>query len=219
LYLYFHGFASGANSLKARYFQRNLTAAGCSIAVPDFNLGGFENFTIGRQLQQARDRFPANSPVTLIGSSLGGWVALLLAQQFPQVERLVMLAPALGFPSRWLDRVGTEALDRWQQQGTLPIYHYAEKCELPLSYNFVTEAQQYLNVSLERDLPTLILHGCQDEVVPIESSRQYATQHPGTQLVELDSDHGLANVLPHLWQATADFCQISPPLPNADHPS
>jgi uncharacterized protein len=219
LYLYFHGFASGANSLKARYFQKNLSAAGCLIALPDFNEGGFEHFTIGRQLQQARDRLPANGPATLIGSSLGGWAALLLAQQSPQVERLVLLAPAWGFPGRWLDKIGSEALQRWQQQSTWPVYHYAAQRELPLAYNFVTEAQQYRQVSLERELPTLILHGGRDEVVPIDGSRQYAAQHPATQLIELDSDHSLANVLPQLWQATADFCQISSPLPKADHPS
>jgi uncharacterized protein len=208
LYLYFHGFASGAKSLKARYFQKNLSAAGLPIALPDFNAGGFEQFTIGRQLQQAKALLPTQAPVTLIGSSLGGWVALLLAQQCPQVERLVLLAPAFGFPGRWLDRIGAEKLQQWQQQGTWPVYHYAEKRELPLSYHFVTEAQQYLEVALDRELPTLILHGIQDAVVSIETSRQFAATHPLTQLVELESDHALANVLPQLWQATSDFCQI-----------
>ncbi len=219
MYLYFHGFASGAKSLKARYFQKNLTAAGLTIKLPDFNQGGFEHFTIGRQLRQSRELLPIHGPVTLIGSSLGGWAALLLAQQCPQVERLVLMAPALGFPSRWLDRIGAEKLQQWQQQGTWPVYHYMEKRELPLSYNFVIEAQQYLDVALERSLPTLILHGIQDEVVSIDSSRQFAATHPLTQLVELESDHALANVLPQLWQATTDFCQIPLSLPKADHPS
>jgi uncharacterized protein len=208
LYLYFHGFASGPSSLKARYFQQNLRDRGLQIEVPDFNLGGFEHFTIGRQLQQAQELLPASGPVCAIGSSLGGWLALLLAQQCPQVEKLVLLAPALGFPQRWLAAIGNEKLQGWQQQGTTPVYHYVEKRELPLSYNFVTEARQYAELPLTRVPPTLILHGTRDQVVPIQSSRQFAQANPQAKLVEFDSDHGLGNVLPQLWQATVEFCQI-----------
>jgi uncharacterized protein len=51
----------------------------------------------------------------------------------------------------------------------------------------------------------LIFHGVNDVVVPIELSRQYVSTVPTehqelVRLVELDSDHGLGNVLPKIWQ-------------------
>jgi uncharacterized protein len=209
LYLYLHGFASGPSSRKAQYFQDCSQAAGLDVEIPDFNTGGFEHFTLSRQLQQAAACLPPGSePVTAIGSSLGGWAALLLAEQYLQIDRLILLAPALGFPGSWLDKLGSGALQRWQQQGSWPVYHYGAGQEIPLSYDFVVDAEQYRSVQLQRPVPTLILHGIQDEVVPIAVSREYALDRPTVKLIELASDHGLGDVLPRLWQETMDFCAI-----------
>jgi uncharacterized protein len=220
LYLYLHGFASGPNSRKALFFAERYAQQGIDLIIPDFNLGGFAEFTISRQLQQAASYFseisPETEPITLIGSSLGGWAALLLAEQYPQVQRLILLAPAIGFPEPWLSRLAPNVLQTWQQNGSWPVYHYIEKQQIPLSYNFVLDAQQYYAAKFTRSLPTWIFHGLNDEVVPIELSRNYVLDrsqldnnqvgnqmgnNPGTvNLIELDSDHGLGNVLPKIWQ-------------------
>jgi uncharacterized protein len=207
LHLYLHGFASGANSRKANFFLDRYAQQGVQLIVPDFNAGGFTDFTISRQLAQAASHL-TDEPVTLIGSSLGGWVSLLLAEKYPQIERLILLAPALGFPQPWLSRLDPASLETWQTEGSWPVYHYIEKREIPLAYNFVLDAQQYLQTEFQRSLPTLIFHGINDEVVPIELSRQYAKDRShsisgGESMVtlhELDSDHGLGNVLPQIWQ-------------------
>jgi uncharacterized protein len=199
MYLYLHGFASGANSRKAQFFRERFAEQGQELLVPDFNVGGFSDFTITRQLQQAASYFSVDQPITLIGSSLGGWAALLLAQQYPQIEQLILLAPALGFPQPWLSSIGDDNLRYWQAEGSWPIYHYIERQEIPLFYNFLPDAQQYAAQEFTRQLPTLIFHGKNDEVVPIELSQHYASNHPEVTLHELDSDHGLGNVLPLIW--------------------
>ncbi len=199
MHLYLHGFASGANSRKANFFTDLYDQQGVQLVVPDFNAGGFADFTISRQLAQAASHLQ-DEPVTLIGSSLGGWVSLLLAEKYPQVERLILLAPALGFPQPWLSRLDPVALQTWQTEGFWPVYHYIEKQEIPLAYNFVLDAQQYLQTEFQRSLPTLIFHGVKDDVVPIELSRQYAKDRSTVDLIELDSDHGLGNVLPQIWR-------------------
>ena len=147
-------------------------------------------------------------PVTLIGSSLGGLTSAHLAQQYPQVQRLVLLAPAFGFLSHWLPKLGDEEVQRWQQEKYLMVYHYGEGRSLPLSYNFVTDAAQYQEEVLQRPIPTLILHGKQDEVIPITASRDFALSRPWVELVELDSDHALGNVTEEIWQAIRLFCQL-----------
>ncbi len=207
-YLYIHGFASGSRSRKALYLKEKFAAVGIDLATPDFNQGGFNSFTISRQLQQALSYCSDSEPVTIIGSSLGGWAALLLAQQYLCIEKLVLMAPAFGFPKLWLERLGTEALQNWQESGSMLVYHHAEQQEVPLSYQFVTNAQQYLLSNLERNLPTLIVHGHNDAVVPIELSRNFARHHAWAQLIELSSDHSLGNVLDPIWQEIAQFCDL-----------
>ncbi len=187
--------------------------------LPDLNLGDFSHLTITRQINQIASEFlnsadressPSSPPdhVTLIGSSLGGLTSAHIAQQYPQVQRLVLLAPAFGFLSHWLPQLGDEQMQRWQQEKYLMVYHYGEERELPLSYDFVTDAAQYKEEVLQRPIPTLILHGKKDEVIPIQASRDFAKSRPWVELIEFDSDHSLADVVSEIWQAIQHFCQL-----------
>ena len=208
-YIYLHGFASSPQSAKAQDISKRFAQIHTQLTIPDLNTGGFSGLTITRQIQQVAALFPDDSvPVTLIGSSLGGLTAAHLAQQYSQVQRLVLLAPAFAFLSHWLPKLGEEAIQRWQQEGNYPVYHYGEGKTLPLSYNFVTDAAQYQEDSLQRPIPTLILHGKQDEVIPITASRDFARYRPWVELVELDSDHALGNFMEEIWQAISLFCQL-----------
>ncbi|MCG6136421.1 MAG: alpha/beta fold hydrolase [Nostoc sp. LLA-1] len=208
-YIYLHGFASSPQSVKAQDISDRLAQISLKLQVPDLNAGDFAHLTITRQLKQVAAAFPDNSvPVTLIGSSLGGLTSAHLAQQYPQVQRLVLLAPAFGFLSHWLLKLGDAEIKRWQQEKYRMIYHYGEGRSLPLSYDFVTDAAQYPEKILQRPIPTLILHGKQDEVIPITASRDFRRSRPWVELVELDSDHSLGNVMAEMWSEIYRFCQL-----------
>jgi uncharacterized protein len=208
-YIYLHGFASSPKSAKAQDIGDRFAKIQTKLKIPDLNAGDFSQLTITRQLTQIALEFSDDSvPITLIGSSLGSLTSAHLGQKYPQVQRLVLLAPAFGFLSHWLPKLGDEELQRWQQEKYLMIYHHGEGRSLPLSYNFVIDATQYREEILQRPIPTLILHGKQDEVIPIEASRDFARSRPWVELVELDSDHGLGNVMEEIWQAICLFCQL-----------
>jgi pimeloyl-ACP methyl ester carboxylesterase len=208
LFIYLHGFASSPKSKKAQDLRDRFNQIQIKLKIPDLNAGDFSHLTISRQINQVASEFPADqsTPVTLIGSSLGGLTSAHLAQQNPQVQRLILLAPAFGFLSHWLPKLGSEKIKVWQQEQYLLVHHYGEGKELPLSYNFVTDAAQYPENLLQRPIPTLILHGKQDEVIPITASREFANSRPWVKLIELDSDHALANVTDDIWQAIHLFC-------------
>ncbi len=207
-YIYLHGFASSPNSAKARYFCSCFAELGIALKIPDLNLGDFAQLTITRQIEQVLAQFPPSpTPVTLIGSSLGGLTAAWIAEKSLQVQRLVILAPAFEFLSHWLPQLGEAKLKQWQNEQYLMVYHYAEKHSLPLSYNFVLDAANYQDRQLLRPVPTLILHGCHDEVIPIAASRNFAASRPWVQLIELNSDHALADVMTK-WQQIQSFMQI-----------
>jgi len=73
----------------------------------------------------------------------------------------------------------------------------------------VQDAMQYHDQALQRAIPTLILHGLQDEVIPIQASRTYAASRPWVKLIELESNHALANGQDEIWQAIGQFCEIT----------
>ena len=206
-YIYLHGFAYSPDSAKARYIRDRFLEKQIALSIPDLNQNNFSDLTLTRQINQVSQAF-SDGPVTLIGSSLGGLTAAWLGEKYPQIERLVLLAPAFDFLSHYLARLGPEAVQNWQESGFLSVYHYAEKRSLPLSYQFILDSENYSDHSLRRSIPTLILHGKQDEVIPLTASKKYAQSRSWVELIELDSDHGLGNALPKIWSKIQFFCNL-----------
>ena len=208
MYIYLHGFASGTGSTKARYIRQQFANIGIELQVPDLNQDDFTHLTVSRQIAQVVDLFPEKDPVTLIGSSLGGWVSTIIAQDYPQVEKLVLLAPAFDFLNHWLPKIGDRQLNVWENTYYLPIYHHALKNLSPLHYNFVVDARRYPLAQIDRVLPTLIIHGISDDVIPISASREFAQDRYWVKLLEWESDHQLTNVSDRIWQEICDFCRL-----------
>ena len=209
-YIYLHGFASSPNSSKARYLRESrFTEIGLKLQVLDLNQGDFTGLTLTRQINLTVDAFANGStPVTLIGSSFGALTAAWVAQQQNRVENLVLLAPAFGFPQSWYARLSSAQIEQWRESGYLSVYHYGENRQIPLHYKFLEDAEQYSISDLKRSCPTLIVHGKNDNVVPIRVSRDYAQQHSQVKLVELDSDHGLNDKQELIWQLMRDFLSL-----------
>ena len=208
MYIYLHGFASGTGSTKARYIRQQFANIGIELQVPDLNQDDFTHLTVSRQIAQVVDLFPEKDPVTLIGSSLGGWVSTIIAQDYPQVEKLILLAPAFDFLNHWLPKIGDRQLNVWENTYYLPIYHHALKNLSPLHYNFVVDARRYPLAQIDRVLPTLIIHGISDDVIPISAIREFAQDRYWVKLLEWESDHQLTNVSDRIWQEICDFCRL-----------
>jgi len=82
--LYLHGFASSPKSSKASFFATKFAARGIAVESPDLNEPDFSTLTVTRMLGQVSDCIDSGTdPVVLVGSSLGGFVAVHAAQQHP----------------------------------------------------------------------------------------------------------------------------------------
>lgn len=177
--------------------------------IPDLNGDDFSSLTLTRQIVQVGQLIEQSQfPVTLIGSSFGGLTAAWLAETYSQVQRLVLLAPAFNFGPIWLGQLEAETLANWQKSGSLSVYHYGYRRYLPIYYKFIEDLANYPQEKLIRQLPTLIIHGSDDEVIPLENSRHYAFSRPWVQLIELDSDHALTDVLTRIWAEMQLFLDI-----------
>lgn len=197
--IYLHGFASGTNSSKANFMRDRFQENHLSLIIPDLNQEDFSHLTLTRQIHQVATYFDdVNTPITIIGSSFGGLTAAWLAQKYPQIQRLILLAPAFGFLSLWYKRLPAATLQQWQKSGYMNIYHYGFRENRPIHYSLLSDLEQYPETHLQRPIATLIMHGCKDEVVPIQHSRNYQQVRPWVELVEFNSDHSLTDVLPEI---------------------
>jgi len=201
--LYLHGFASSPASSKAQFFRDRLERAGARVEIPALDGGDFERLTVTGQFAVI-ERTARGEPVSLIGSSLGGYLAALYAARHPETARVVMLAPAFDLARRWAERLAPEAMEAWRRSGTMEVFHYGDKCRRKLAYDFYEDGARYPAYP-DFTQPALIFHGAQDDVVPASASREFAAAHSNARLEVLDSGHDLLDALDYIAPKVIEF--------------
>lgn len=210
---YLHGFASSAQSSKASFFRAKLAACGLTLHTPDFNLPDFSTLTISRMVDQVRMAIDevGPGPVTLIGSSLGAFVAVHSAvQNRDRVVRLILLAPALDFDGNRLRELGDRGVDEWRSTDRLDVFHYAYGRVMPVGYALYTDAQKYDAIHAAIDIPVLIFQGRRDASVDPVTVERWALARPNVDLRLLDDDHQLLGSLDYIWKESARFLGLTP---------
>jgi uncharacterized protein len=216
--IYLHGFASSPASRKARFFGARFESIGAEFVAPALDEGDFRNLRISTQLRhvesllaaparsaQPGERIPPEQATVLMGSSLGGYLAALLAVRHPsQIDRLVLLAPAFNLFDRWTAESGPEKLAAWKKDGQIPVFHYGSQRKELIGHQFIEEASQFEPFpNFQQD--ALIFHGVADTVVPIAFSESFADSHPNARLIRLQSGHELTDVVDVVWIETECF--------------
>jgi len=204
-FLYLHGFASGPRSTKGLAFEAHFAERGATLERLDLRVPSFEHLRLSAMLETARAALggPRDRAV-VFGSSLGGLTAARLAERDPRVTALVLLAPAFQLIARWRQLLGA-GFDAWRTTGWREVHDYTTNQPARVDFGFAEDAAA-LDVGYpEVDVPTLILHGVRDAVVPIEHSRRFAAGKRHVRLVELDDEHELVASLPRLLAEATTF--------------
>ena len=140
--------------------------------------GTFTDYTLSDWIQDARavvSTLTAGPPLTIVGNSLGGWIAWLMAQEYPIVEKLVLIAPAFNMMGVRARSVSDERRHAWHTAGWMPWDDEPAHRDFPLAWKWVDESEAYWNTSFDRLRPvsTAILHGRQDSVILPQGSSQF----------------------------------------------
>lgn len=223
LAIYLHGFASSAQSSKATYFATKLQERGRELLIPDFNLPDFATLTITRMIEQVGALMSAHpgSPVILIGSSLGGFVAVQTAVKYPErVGRMILLAPAFDLSS---GPPGDRTVDEWRRTNRLDVFHYAYGRVMPLEYALYDDARMYDSFNASVTIPVQIFQGRRDTAVDPAMVERWAAARPNVELHMLDDDHQLGSSLDYIWGRvepwfTSKSPSTAPESPRESHP-
>ena len=217
--VYLHGFASSPGARKADFFRERLAPAGLLVLAPDLNRPSFASLTLSAQVEAAEACVGSlDRPPVLVGSSMGALVALLLLARRPAAaSRVLLIAPAFSFVGDRLARLAGSSLDAWRARGFLELLHYGDERIHRLGYQLVDDAARHDFAALRPRIPTLVVQGSADELIPLEGTRAWVAERPGTELcVIAGGDHGLGEHLDELWAATEAFVlrgAISPRTP------
>jgi pimeloyl-ACP methyl ester carboxylesterase len=202
---------SSSRSTKAAYFRNRFAGHGIDLRCPDFNEPDFRSLTMTRMLAQL-DRELASldpGPVALIGSSLGGTLAILAAERTaPRVDRIVLLAPAVMFAKPGHHLLPPERLDQWRHSGSLSFFHYGDREERALDYAFYEDSLKYDAFNAKVPQPAIIFQGFRDESVDYRTVEQFARDRPAITLSLLDDDHQLMASLGHIAAQIEVFLEL-----------
>jgi pimeloyl-ACP methyl ester carboxylesterase len=200
------GFRSDMGGTKAEYLHARADAAGRAFLRFDVtgcgkSGGRFEDGTIGLWLGDALGLIDSvtKGPLVLIGSSMGGWLALLIARARPdRVRGMMLIAPAPDFTERlmWPEMTDAARADVMEKGVWLRPSAY-DDTPTPITRALIEDGRQHLmmNDALPFDFPVRIVHGQADPDVPWRLSLEIAERLTGTNVRTLfvkGGDHRLS---------------------------
>lgn len=201
--LYLHGFASGPRSTKGVAFAEHHARRGRALDCLDLRVPSLPHLRLSAMIAAARAAIGGpGDRAAVIGSSLGGLTAARAAEHDPRIAALVLLAPAFELIARWRERPGW---DEWRRTGWREIHDFQTGRPARIDFGFAEDAMAIDTDFPEVAVPTLILHGLHDDVVPIAASRAFAAGRPHVRLIELDDGHELIASLPRLLDESDRF--------------
>jgi pimeloyl-ACP methyl ester carboxylesterase len=207
------GYTSDMNGAKATALDAY--AAGRGLASTRFDYSGhgqsggdFLDATISDWLEEAGAVFDhfTSGPQIVVGSSMGGWIALLLAEALrrsggERLAGLVLIAPAVDMTKELMwDRYSKKAQKELQTAG---VYRWSGDAGNPeRGHEFVTlklieDGARHLfgDRLIETRCPVHILHGSRDDAVPWQHSTALVSRLASDDVVLTlvkDGDHRLS---------------------------
>jgi alpha-beta hydrolase superfamily lysophospholipase len=191
-----HGMESTKEGTKHKLFAERLSDAGFSVLRFDFSYvgeseGEFADLTFRGEVEDlggAWDFFRTRveGPIGILGSSMGGAVALLFAADEPRVRALATIA-AVAHPARAIAELRPAELDRWRQEGILSL----SGVRLKRAFLDDVETLDVIGACRRVTCPTFVAHGGADRVVPCSDAAEIAAALGGEHCLKVypEADH------------------------------
>jgi pimeloyl-ACP methyl ester carboxylesterase len=168
--------------------------------------GAFEDGTVSAWLEESLAVFRGfgEDPRILIGSSMGGWLALLLARalersdEIARLAGMVLIAPAVDFTEAlFWERASPEARRAILEEGAWRRPSAYSDQPYVFTRGLVEDGRRHLLLGgvIRSHVPTRILQGMRDEDVPFAHAQalvERMASDPVTLTLIRDGDHRLS---------------------------
>lgn len=182
-----HGFSASKQSTTYLRFEEILNSKQISTLRFDFyghgeSDGKFEDITISEAVDDTLQaiNFVKNlgyTKIGLFGSSFGGIASIMAASNSKDIFVLALKSPVSNDMEKMLAERRTQGPEAWKKKGYLNYTNATSGEKLRLNYSFYVDAQHIngYKVAKKIEVPTIIVHGDEDKIVPIEQSIKTAS--------------------------------------------
>jgi pimeloyl-ACP methyl ester carboxylesterase len=183
--------------------------------------GNFHDGTIGRWLEESVAVFTtfAQEPQVVIGSSMGAWLALLLARALKKhkdaapIAGMVLIAPAVDFTEELMWKQFSDPIKREiEDKGAWMRPSEYSEGPYPITRGLIEDGRKHLLMDelIEVGCPVRILQGVQDSDVPWRHAAELVSRFASDDVVFTlvkDGDHRLSRPedIERLIAAVAEF--------------
>ncbi len=226
--IFLGGYASDMTGTKASFLAERCATAGISYLRFDYrghgqSDGDFIEGSISDWLADTEAAFNqlTKGPQIVVGSSMGGWIALLLALRQPErVKALVGIAAAPDFTEELMwQKMLPEQRDVLLANGLIYDDNAPPDHCIPTTLKLIEDGRQHLLLRdvMEITCPVRLLQGLRDTEVPWQTALRIA-RHIRTQDLYIgyvkDGDHRLSQPddLALLWRTIEPFLVVLPVL-------
>jgi len=214
-----HGFTSNKDRPKFTGLEKLFNEKGLATFRFDFfghgeSEGEFENITISEAVEdilKAIDfvKSKGYEKIALVGSSFGGIASIMAASKTKELFALGLSAPVSDFVEEEKRTLGAEKLDEWKTKG-FRFHEKSDGTKLKLNYSVFEDAKKHSGYKAAEkiEIPVLIVHGDNDETVPIEQSKKTSQILKNCRLEIIEgADHRFSKQewLEKLLELIADF--------------
>ncbi|MHC4955048.1 MAG: alpha/beta hydrolase [Planctomycetota bacterium] len=221
--LYSHGFGSARTGEKVVQMGEALASSGAAMLAPDLqghgeSDGEFGSITIQRSIDDllsvaALPLFQDAPRKLLGGSSFGALTAAWASVDHPELcEGLFLIAPAFGFVERHAAALEEGELEAWRAGEPIRVERDWFTVELEHFLLLETEHREVERLASSFAKPALIVHGKQDETVPVDDVIAFfrTCQAPGLELLLIaDGDHRLTDHKERLARELLGFAGLA----------
>ena len=182
--------------------------------------GAFIDGTISRWLEESLAVFAqfCNGPQIVVGSSMGGWLALLLTRELKKrgiaLAGLVLIAPAPDFTEALMCKNFPPEVKAQIERDGVWLRPSAYGDPYPITRALIEDGRKHLllGASIDVGCPVRILQGAQDADVPWQHAFDLAHRLPADDVVLTmiqDGDHRLSRPqdIARLITTVAEFSQ------------
>ena len=205
------GFRSDMLSTKAQRLEDHARAHGRAFLRFDYSGhgesgGDFADGSIGLWARQSLDmiRGLTSGPQILVGSSMGGWIALLVARELARLgetDRLagmVLIAPAVDFTQALMwERLPPAAKRDIEEKGLWLRHSQYSPEPYPITRKLIEDGRRHLlmGAPIRAHCPVHILQGMEDPDVPYTHALaiiEHLAEDPVALTLVKDGDHRLS---------------------------